>query len=120
MDEVRRSARSVRMHLHLPTYTVKPANLVSLQVGAGCPPLIAAPRRPHDNEFWRALEDLSNATFERWIVTEMPISQPKTQNELTRVSVMDNSSNGCDRTSSRLTHFAGLHVASLACARSSA
>jgi hypothetical protein len=119
MDEVRRSARSVRMDLHISTCTVKPADLGSLQVGAGRPPLIAAPCRPHGNESWRTSEDLSDAAFERWVVTEMPISLPKTHNELVRVSVLDHPGNGRRRTSSRLTHFAGRHVVSLARVRSS-
>ena len=116
MDEVRRSARSVRVHLHIPTGTVKPADFVSLQIGAGRPPLIAAPHRPQGNKFRGALEDLSDATFERWVVNKMPVSQPKTHNELTRVPVPDNFCNGCGRTSCWLTYLAGLHDVILACA----
>ena len=116
MDEVCRGARSVRVHLQLSTCTVIPADLVSLHVGGGRPPLIAAKCRPQGNKFRGALEDLSDATLERWVVTEMPVSQPKTHNELTRVPVPNNSSNGCGRTSSRPTYPGGLHVVSLACA----
>ena len=116
MDEVRRSARSVWVHLQVSTCTVIPADLVSLHVSGGRPPLIAAPRRPQGDKFRGTLEDLNDATFERWVVTEMSIGQPKTHNELTRVPVLNNSGNVRGRTSSRLTYLAGLHVASLACA----
>jgi hypothetical protein len=94
MDEVRRSARSVRVDPHISTCTIKPADLVSLQVGAGRPPLIAAPCRPDGNEFRRTSEDSSDAAFERRVVTDMPISLPKTHNELVRVPVLDYSGNG--------------------------
>ena len=116
VDEVRRSARSVRVHLRISTCTVTPADLVSLQVCGGRPPLIAAPCRPQGNKLRGAMENFSYAALERCVVTEMPVSQPKTSGELTRVPVPDNSRNGCGRTSSRLTDLAGLHVASLACA----
>ena len=110
MDEVRRSARSVWVHLQVSTCTVIPANLVPLQVGGGRPPLIATPGRPQGNKFRGALEDLSDPPFERRVVTEMPVSQPETHNELARVPVPDNSGNSCGRTSSRLTNLAALRI----------
>jgi hypothetical protein len=78
--------------------------------------LVAAPCRPQGNKFRGTLEDLSDAKFERWVVTEMSIGQPKTHDDLARVPVLDNTGDGRGRTSSRLTCLAGLHVASLACA----
>jgi hypothetical protein len=57
-------------------------DLVSLHAGGGGPPLIAAPCRPQGNKFRGTLEDLSDATFERWVVTEMSIGQPKTRDDL--------------------------------------
>jgi hypothetical protein len=116
MDEVRRGACSVRVRLQVSTCTVIPADLVSLHVGGGRPPLVAAPCRPQGNKFRGTLEDLSDAKFERWVVTEMSIGQPKTHDDLARVPVLDNTGDGRGRTSSRLTCLAGLHVASLACA----
>jgi hypothetical protein len=120
MDEVRRGARSVRVHPQISTCTVKPADLVSLQVSGGRPSLVAAPCRPQGNKFRRAPEGLGDATLKRRVVTEMPVSHPKTRNELTRMPVPDNSGNGCGRSFSRLAYVAGLHVASLACVRSMA
>jgi hypothetical protein len=120
MDEVRRGARSVGVQPPISICTVKPADFVSLQVGGGRPSLVAAPCRPQGDKFWRAAEDLGDATLKGRVVTEMPVSQPKTRNELACVPVPDNSRDGCGRTSSRLAYVAVLHVASLACVRSTA
>jgi hypothetical protein len=113
MDEIGRSARTVRVDPQISTCTVIPADLVSIQVSGGRPPLIAAPRRPQGDKLRGAMENLSDAPLERRVVAEMPVSQPKTSGELTRVPAPDNPCNGSGR---RLTYLAGLHVASLACA----
>ena len=60
------------------------------------------------------MENFSDPPFERRVVNEMPVSQLKTRNELTRVPVLDNPGNGCGCTTSRLTYRAGLHILSLA------